>query len=70
MSMWTHKARRHGGSGCKPYESDWEAEERRERMRHAVWLVLHGAPMAEVGREFGVGCDTLRYWVKRAEVAR
>lgn len=69
MSMWTHKARRHGGSGGKPYESDWEAEERRERMRHALWLVGHGASKDEVARELGIKLNTLSHWMRKEAVA-
>ena len=61
--MWTVKGR-HG----RPSKSDWEREERRETMRHAVWLVGRGAPMAVVAAECGVSYEALRKWMKR-EVA-
>ena len=59
--MWTCK-RRTG----RPALSDWEREERRETMRHAVWLVGRGAPMAVVAAECGVSYETVRQWVRRA----
>ena len=49
----------------------WEMtpqSERRERVRHARWLVSHGAPMAVVAAECGVSYEALRKWMKR-EVA-
>ena len=61
--MWTVKGRR-----GRPSESDWEREERRGRIRHARWLVSHGAPMAVVAEECGVSYEALRKWMKR-EVA-
>lgn len=61
--MWTVKGRR-----VRPGESDWEREERRERVRHARWLVDHGAPMAVVAAECGVGYETVRQWVRRAGI--
>ena len=61
--MWTVKRRR-----GRPSESTWEVEERRERIRHARWLVSHGAPMAVAAAECGVSYEALRKWMKR-EVA-
>ena len=61
MSMWTTKRQR----GRRP-TSTWEVEERRERIRHARWLVSHGAPMAVVAAECGVSYETVRQWVRRA----
>lgn len=58
--MWTVKGRR-----GRPGESDWEREERRETMRHAVWLVGRGAPMAVVAAECGVSYETLRKAARR-----
>lgn len=52
----------------RPLAGAWEAEERRERIRHARWLVDHGAPMAVVAAECGVSYETVRKWMKR-EVA-
>lgn len=63
MSMWTTKRQRGRSS-----TSTWEVEEHRERIRHAVWLVDHGAPMAVVAAECGVSYEALRKWMKR-EVA-
>lgn len=57
--MWTVRGRR-----GRPSESDWEREERRERVRHARWLVDHGAPMAVVAAECGVSYEALRKWMK------
>ena len=62
--MWTVKGR----SG-RPSESDWEAEEHRERARHARWLVEHGATIAAVAEEMGVSYETVRGWTRREEVA-
>lgn len=58
--MWTVKGRR-----GRPSESDWEREERRETMRHAVWLVGRGAPMVVVAAECGVSYETLRKAARR-----
>lgn len=60
MSMWTTKRQRGRRS-----TSAWEAEERRERVRHARWLVSHGDPMAVVAAECGVSYEALRKWMKR-----
>lgn len=57
---WTVKVRRGRTS-----ESDWEREERREAMRHAVWLVGRGAPMAVVAAECGVSYEVLRKAARR-----
>ena len=46
--------------------SSWELEERRERARHARWLVEHGAAIAAVAEEMGVSYETVRQWVRRA----
>lgn len=59
--MWTVKGRRE-----RPSESDWEREERRERVRHAAWLVGHGAPMAVVAAECGVSYEALRKSMRRS----
>lgn len=64
MSMWTTKRPRGRGS-----TSTWEVEERRERIRHARWLVSHGAPMAVVAAECGVSYEALRKYAKRGEAA-
>ena len=61
MSMWTTKRQR----GRRP-TSAWEREERRERIRHARWLVDHGAAIAAVAEEMGVSYETVRQWVRRA----
>ncbi|OUO32279.1 hypothetical protein [Olsenella sp. An293] len=60
MAMWTCK-RRTG----RPALSDWELAERAERMRHAVWLVGRGVPVAVAAGECGVGCDALRKAARR-----
>lgn len=60
--MWTVKGRR-----GMPSESDWEREERRETMRHAVWLVGHGVPVAVAAGECGIGYETLRNAAKGGE---
>lgn len=46
-------------------ESDWEREEREERMRHAKWLVEHGANPGVVARETGMDARTLRRVAER-----
>lgn len=56
--MWTCKRPRRASS--------WELEERRERARHARWLVEHGATVAAVAEEMGVSYETVRQWVRRA----
>ena len=58
MAMWTCKRPRHASS--------WELEERRERARHARWLVEHGATVAAVAEDMGESYETVRYWVRRA----
>lgn len=64
MAMWTTKRPRGRGSA-----SAWEDEERRERTRHAVWLVEHGAPMAVVAAECGLSYEALRKSMRRRSVA-
>lgn len=61
--MWTVKrpARRAG-------LSDWELAERRERMRHARWLVGHGAVVSVAAAECGVSHEALGRWARRAGV--
>ena len=64
MSMWTTKRQ------CgRRSTSTWEVEERRERARHARWLVEHGATIAAVAEEMGVSYETVRGWTRREEVA-
>lgn len=58
--MWTVKGR-HG----RPSESDWDREERRETMRHAVWLVGRGVPVAVAAGECGVSYEVLRKAARR-----
>lgn len=58
--MWTCKRPRRASS--------WELEERRERARHARWLVARGATVAAVAEEMGVSYETVRQWVRRAEI--
>ena len=60
MAMWTVKRSR-----PRPALSDWELAERAERMRHAVWLVGRGVPVAVAAGECGVGCDALRKAARR-----
>lgn len=60
MAMWTCK-RRTG----RPALSDWEIAERAEAMRHAVWLVGRGVPVAVAAGECGVGRDALRKAARR-----
>jgi len=60
MAMWTAKPKR----GTSPL-SDWERAERDERMRHALWLVGHGASMTVVAAECGIRYETLRTRVRR-----
>lgn len=57
MAMWSTKPR--------PADlSEWEVDERAERRRHAVWLVMHGASIGVVAHECGVTRNTLDGWVK------
>lgn len=53
------------GKGGYRTRSDWEHDEARERMRHAAWLVDHGARKADVAREFGVGDATIENWCRK-----
>lgn len=46
-------------------ESDWERAERKERMRHAKWLVEHGARPSVVARETCMCERTLRRATKK-----
>lgn len=62
--MWTVKGRR-----GRPSESDWEREERRETMRHAVWLVDRGVPVAVAAGECGVSYDALQKAARKGAVA-
>lgn len=50
-------------------ESDWERAERKERMRHAKWLVEHGARPSVVARETGMCERTLRRAAKKRRTA-
>lgn len=45
--------------------SDWERAERDERMRHALWLVAHGASVSAVASECGLPYDALRRRARR-----
>lgn len=58
--MWTVRGRR-----ARTSESDWERAERRETMRHAVWLVGRGVSLSVVAGECGVGYDVLRKAARR-----
>lgn len=51
--MWTVKL-------AEPPVTDWEAEEQEERLRHAAWLVMHGAEMSEVTLETGLRASDIR----------
>lgn len=50
-------------------ESDWERAEREERMRHAKWLVAHGANPGVVARETGMDARELRRVAERRRAA-
>lgn len=63
--MWTVGGERRRRE--RPMESDWERAERAERLRHAKWLVSHGASLAEVSSETGIAGGTIARSMQREE---